>query len=114
LEEIILSMFAAIGITYFILQIADYFIYRNRHLSFPLLIDIRNQSEEEILSTFEMIAYVRQKASGRAVIPEIVLLDTNQKEDRILWLNAQLNGFGLKGEICNPENESIEQYFSAI
>ena len=72
MTKIILSFFAIIGIVLMAINLCDYLFYRKYKENLPLIVNLKGKSELESIEILELIATVRQRRSGKAVISELM------------------------------------------
>ena len=85
MAQLILSFFASIGIILLMVELCDFFFYRKYRIRSVLIIDFTQKNEQEIIQILELLASLRRKSSGKAVLGNIEILSENfsQKEDFI-------------------------------
>jgi len=106
MTEILLSFFAVIGITLLAIRICDYLFYRKTVLNAPLILNFSDKCEEEIISVLELIATVRQRSSGKAVLSRLVVLVKEDDIETHRICEHYLNVFELPGLIFSVTDDS--------
>lgn len=102
MAEIILSLFAIIGMMFFIVYICDFIFYHKYHHTLTLTIDTRTMSTDAIIDTFELINTVRQTTSGKALISYLLVLVSDFSEEKAKISREYMRIFHIKGKIEVP------------